>query len=395
MSNYENESVRVVLKKDRDKSVRNYHPWIFSGAVAEVKGSFIPGDIVKVFSRTGDFLGKGFINPNSQIRIRILTFQKERIDDEFFLKRLSEARRFRADRIDASTTACRMVHGEGDYLSGLVIDMYNDVCVFQIHSQGMENLRHQLLDWMKAVFEPVCIVERSEGSGRREEGLEERRGLSWGKLPEKLVIRENGVMYYVDILEGQKTGFFLDQRDNRERIARLCSGKQLLNCFSYTGGFSLAAALNGALTTSVETSQSAQKLAMDNFVLNQLDPATYNFPVKNVFDFLSDAEKNFDVIVLDPPAFVKKQSQVNKGSRAYKEVNRLAMTALSSGGFLLSCSCSAHVSWDLFQKILFSAARESRRKVRIMGRYGQPYDHPINIYHPEGEYLKTFLLQVI
>ncbi len=393
MSSYENPAVRVLLKKERDKSVKNYHPWIFSGAIAGVTGGYIPGDIVPVYSHSGEFLAKGFINPHSQIRIRILTFKDEPIDDHFFLHRLRKAQLLRTTEISGLTTAYRAVHGDGDYLPGLVIDVYNDICVVQVYSHGMENLRNPLLEWLKTVFSPAGIVERSEGSSRKEEGLALRKELILGKIDPRLIIEENGIRYYVDLLKGQKTGFFLDQRDNRARIGQLSAGKSLLNCFSYTGGFSLAAAVNGAVTTSVEISQNAQDLAIANFGLNQLDPSAHSFRVKSAFDFFYDTKDSFEVIVLDPPAFVKRRSQVNKGSRAYKEINRLAFNALSPQGHLLTCSCSAHVSWDLFQKIIFAAAQESGKNVQIIGRYGQPSDHPVNIYHPEGEYLKTFLLR--
>jgi len=393
MKSLENISAKIILKKKREKSVLNRHPWIFSGAVDLIEGNFEPGDIVPVFANDGRFLAKGFLNPKSQIIVRILSFDDEPIDSSFFINRIQRAIALRKHYIDPRDTAYRLVHGEGDQLSGLVVDKYNDNLVMQIFSLGMDRLREDLLQWLVDLLDVTCIIERSEGESRKYEGLTPHKTVLRGKVPEKVVITENGLQYQVDLWNGQKTGFYLDQRNNRALVGKLVSeNKRVLNCFSYSGGFSVSAAKNKAITASVDISLESIELAKGNFLLNDLDPSRHAFETISVFDYLSEVRETFDVIILDPPAFVKKKNHITKGSRAYKEINRLAMKRLSPGGLLLSSSCSSYVSWDLFQKILYGAAKDAGRLVRIIGRYGQPADHPVNIYHPEGEYLKSFLL---
>ncbi len=395
MNTLENQLTRVILKKGREKSVKNFHPWIFSGAIDRVEGNFHPGDIIRVFSGEGQFVAKGMINPRSQIMIRVLTFQDESITEEFLSNRISEAYEFRQRFVAPSSDAMRVIHGDADYLSGLVVDQYRSTLVVQFFSLGMVRLKKVLLHSIQEIFQPEAIVERSEGLSLGEEGLSPTKEILMGSVSPELVIEENGIRYRVDVWNGQKTGFYLDQRDNRRRVRYLATGKKILNCFSYSGGFSIAAALSGASTTSVDVSESAQEMAQINFRLNGIDPGLHRFHTGNAIDFLSQDEENYDLIILDPPAFVKRRAHVAKGSRAYKEVNRLAMRRVRAGGLLLSCSCSSPVDWVLFQQILFSAAQESGRRVQIIARYGQPADHPVSIYNPEGEYLKTILLRVL
>lgn len=395
MKSFENSAVKVFLKKGREKSVKNFHPWIFSGAIERITGEFSPGDIISVFSSDGVFLAKGFINPQSQIRIRILSFLEEPIGPEFFIGRISEAYRFRQSILPARTNAFRVVHGDGDFLSGLVIDKYDSVSVIQLFSRGMEKLRPHLGEWMESVFRPAVILERTESFSLAEEGIPAKKEIIKGKLPDELNIEEHGMVFKVDVWTGQKTGFYLDQRDNRQRIATWSGGKRVLNCFSYSGGFSVAAALQGAITVSVDVSEKALELARQNFKLNGIPLVGHRFEAADVFDFFQNNKEQYEVVILDPPAFIKKRMQILKGARAYQEINRLAMARVEANGLMLSCSCSAHLSWDLFQKIVFAAAQQSGRGVQIIGRYGQPPDHPINIYHPEGEYLKSLLLRII
>jgi 23S rRNA (cytosine1962-C5)-methyltransferase len=395
MKFFENAVVKVFLKKGREKSVKNFHPWIFSGAIERISGEFSAGDIVSVFSPDGVFLAKGFINPQSQIRIRILSFREEPIGPEFFIRRISDAYQFRQRILPAKTNAYRVVHGDGDGLSGLVIDKYESVLVLQLFSKGMEKLRPHLKEWMESVFSPAVIIERTEGSSLVEEGIQASKEVLKGTIPEEHHIEEHGIVFKVDIWNGQKTGFYLDQRDNRQRMAVYSGGKKVLNCFSYSGGFSVAAAIQGAMTVSIDASEKALELARQNFKLNRLPSDKHRFEATDVYDFLQNNKEQFGVVILDPPAFIKKRVQIPKGARAYQEINRLAMLRIQANGLMLSCSCSAHLSWDLFQKIVFAAAQQSGRGVQIIGRYGQPPDHPVNIYHPEGEYLKSLLLRII
>ncbi|MFQ5583249.1 MAG: class I SAM-dependent rRNA methyltransferase [Calditrichia bacterium] len=394
MKTLENTSARAVLKRSRERSVKNRHPWIFSGAVARTEGKFEPGDIVPVYSSDGQFLAKGFINPRSQIYIRLFTFHEQPVTRQFLQNRIEQAFNFRKEIIPGNTNAYRLINAEGDLMPGLIVDLYHSGAVMQIYSAGMKRIEKIIQEILLKLLRPGFLVEKSEGDALSAEGLQPSNAVVFGDVPNRIQINENGVKFLVDIIGGQKTGFFLDQRDNRHLIGQLSRDKKVLNCFSYTGGFSVYAALQGAHTCSVESSGAAQALAAENFQLNEIDPLKHDFVVANVFKYLRESGEGFDIIILDPPAFVKHKSQQMRGSRAYKDLNRLAIKKVNDGGLVLSCSCSAFVNWDLFQKIIFSAGQEAGRNVQIIGRFAQPPDHPVSIFHPEGEYLKTFLLRV-
>lgn len=393
MNTLENKQARVILKKGRSRSLKNRHPWVFSGGVEQIEGGFQPGDILSVYDSEKHFLGKGFINPHSQIRVRLLTVQDEEIDSAFFRRQVEHSLRLRETFIPPQTSAYRLIHSEGDFLPGLIVDRYNDLLVTQFNTLGMFRIKEHIVAILRELLHPQTIIEKTEASALREEGLKPVKEILQGEAPGIITIEENGIKFLVDIMEGQKTGFFLDQRDNHRMIGNLAAGKKVLNCFSYTGGFSIYAALNGAATTSLDSSEPALYLAERNFALNGLETAAHQFVAGNAFEFLREKQEIYDIIILDPPAFVKHKKDVEKGARAYKDINRLAIKQVQNGGLVLTCSCSAFVNWDLFQKIIFSAAQEAGRSVQILARPGQPADHPINIYHPEGEYLKTFLLR--
>lgn len=395
METLENQQARVILKKGRAKSALNRHPWIFSGAIDRVEGECEGGEVVPVYSAEKRLLGKGFFNPRSQIRVRLLSFEDQPVNREFFRRKIRQALELREKLIPAHTTACRLVHSEGDFLPGLVVDRYGKVLAAQFSSLGMAKLKPLMVEILKELLRPAAIFERSEGSALREEGLTPLKQSLWGETPGVVEILENNLRFRVDVPEGQKTGFYLDQRDNRRLIGELAAGSQaLLNCFSYTGGFSVYAALQGAATTSVDASEPALALARENFGLNGLNPEGHRFVPANVFEFLREPPETYDIIILDPPAFVKHRKDLEKAARGYKDINRLAIKQVKSGGLLLTCSCSHFVNRDLFRKIVFSAAQEAGRNVQILAQPGQPPDHPVNIFHPEGEYLKTLLLRV-
>ncbi len=392
----ENPAARVVLKKGRAKSIKNFHPWVYSGAVDRVEGEFQPGDIVRVVSYDGHFQAKGFINPKSQLFVRVLTFKDEPIDVAFLEGRIRAAFRRRLQWLPANTNAFRVVNSDADRLSGLIADYYNGIVVVQINSRGMDRLREVIVPLLQRITEAHAVYERSESPSRKDEGLTQRKGVLTGTVPERHAIEENGVKFWVDIAEGQKTGFFLDQRDNRQRVGQWAARRErLLNLFSYSGGFSVYAALAGIPTISVDISEPALALARENFKLNGLDPSRHQFVVANVFDYLREVNDHFDFVVLDPPAFIKKRKHISQGTRGYKDINLMTMKKMVDGGALLSCSCSHYLDWNLFQKVLFAAAQDANRQVQIIGRYAQPHDHPISVFHPEGEYLKSFWLQVL
>lgn len=391
----ENQHARVILKKGRAKSVLNRHPWIFSGAIDRVQGECEGGEIVPVYSAEKRLLGKGFFNPHSQIRVRLLSFTDEPVNHEFFHRKIQHALELREKLIPAHTSACRLIHGEGDFLPGLVVDRYGEVLAVQFNALGMAKLKPLIVEILKELLRPAAIFERSEGLALREEGLAPLKQALWGEPPGGVEILENNLRFRVDVVEGQKTGFYLDQRDNRRLIGELAGNNTtVLNCFSYTGGFSVYAALRGAATTSLDASEAALLLAKENFALNGLNPEEHRFLAGNVFEFLRESSETYDIIILDPPAFAKHQKDLEKAARGYKDINRLAIRQLNSGGLLLTCSCSHFVNRDLFRKIVFSAAQETGRNVQILAQPGQPPDHPVNIFHPEGEYLKTLLLRV-
>lgn len=391
--------IHCYLKKNRDKSVANRHPWVFSGAIHKIvdEDGAGAGAEVRVLTYDGKFLARGFYSPDSQIRCRLLRWQDKPIDRAFLEKKIRQAVALRADFMREGDTAWRVINSEGDGLPGLVVDRYADVLVVQIMTAGMEQRKEMICEILENELSPAVIYEKSDGIIRSEEGLAAHAAALKGELPrEGVEISENGLRYMVDIAGGQKTGFYLDQRDNRALIAGLARGKRVLNCFSYSGGFTLSALKGGAeRVISVDSSRSALKLAQRNCELNGFTCAEDDFVVTDVFQYLRDVESSFDLIILDPPALAKHKRDVESAARAYKDVNLHALKLLQGGGLLLSCSCSRHVSPDLFQKILFSAASDAGKTVRILAERAHAPDHPIDIYHPESRYLHAFLLQVV
>ncbi len=383
----------VVLKKGRDKAVRNRHHWIFSGAVASLPG-FEPGEILPVRSAGGELLGHAYFNPRSSIIGRMVSFGAA--EPFAALERnIDSALALRRGLIDGETTACRLVHGEGDSLPGLVVDRYADVLVLQVATLGMERLKPQIVAWLAQRARPRSIYEASRLPTRREEGLPDIEGWLLGEAVEEVEIRESGLRFIVEPAESQKTGFFLDLRAMRELVGSLAEGRRLLNCFSYTGAFSVAALAGGARSAdSVDSSPAAMDLARRNFALNGLPLEGNGFIVDDVFGYLRRAEAAYDMIILDPPAFAKKRADLVSACRGYKDINRLALQKIAAGGLLLTFSCSHFVDAGLFQQVVWEASVEASRRVRILQRHRLACDHPINIFHPESEYLKSLLLYV-
>lgn len=376
--------MKVILKPGREKALYNRHPWIFSGAI-DTRPNPCSGEIMPVYSSKGDLLGHAFLNSKSQLIGRVVSFGNE--DPYDAIKRhLEEA--LRARQFNDQTSAYRLVNGEGDFLPGLIIDQYDDLAVMQIGCLGMEKLKPFILQHLP--FDHV--YEKSDLPSRREEGLLPFEGWLKGKK-DNLVIKENGLKFKVS-LEGQKTGFFLDQREMRELIRRLAKEKRVLNTFAYSGGFSIAALAGGAKeVVSVDISEPAVKLIGENIRLNGF-PEQKNI-VADVFEYLRKESLDYDIVILDPPAFAKKAKDVVQACRGYKDINRLAMSKMPKGSLLLTCSCSHHVDEKLFQQVVFQASIEAQREVQILSRHHLAMDHPINVACPEGEYLKSFLLRVL
>ena len=386
----------LVLRPGRDKSLRRLHPWIFSGAVAEVRGNPHIGDTVRVVSSQGDPLGAAAYSPESQLRARMWTFDSDTVvDAEFVTSRVVQAAQ-RRDRLRAITNSVRLVFSEADGLPGVIADRYDDCVVVQFGSAGAERWRDVVADALMSLPGIVCVYERSDTDSREREGLELRAGVLRGGLPDnETMLVENGYRFAVGMTAGQKTGFYLDQRDARAEVAKYANGRTVLNTFSYTGAFSVIAAANGATSvTSLDSSAPALLGALRNAELNsvavgdQIEGDAFTELRK-----LRDRARSYDLIVLDPPKFAATEAQVDRATRAYKDLNLLAIKLLAPGGTLMTFSCSGGLSPDLFQKVVAGAALDARRTVRIVGRLSQPSDHPVPLSFPEAAYLKGLILE--
>jgi 23S rRNA (cytosine1962-C5)-methyltransferase len=385
----------VILKKQRDKSVKNHHPWIFSGGIERIEGAPQAGDIVDVLSN-GVVLGKGFYNPKNSIAVRMISFASPEINQEYWRNALSAAISRRA-AYGAVSSAYRLVHGEADMLPGLTVDKYGEYLCIQISIIGMDRLRETIVGLLQELLKPKGIYERSDIPSRKVDGLPMINQVLFGEVPERIEIIENELVFDVDVRNGQKTGFFLDQRENRLELRPLVKGLRVLNCFGYSGGFAVSAAKGGA--TEVETvdiSEDATRMALAHFARNGFVGNKYRAITADVFEYLREVTPgSYDVIILDPPAFTKNKDSVMAAARGYKEINRQAARVLSSGGILVTCSCSQHIDRMLFQKIVHDGVIDAGKDVQILAIRGQGPDHPINISHPEGEYLKCLICRVL
>ena len=391
----------IILKPGREKALNRRHPWIFSMAIKKVNGKPELGQTVDVFDNQGKWLAKGAYSPESQIRIRIWSFdQDQAIDGDFFIQRIKQAFAVRQSIIkDGGLTGFRLVAAESDYLPGITVDHYDDTLVCQLLSAGAEFNRHHIIAALEHVFPTHAIYDRSDVDVRKKEGLEKTHGDIKGELDDSLkIIEENGIKILVDIKGGHKTGFYFDQRENRRIAAQYCKDKTVLNCFSYTGTFGIYAIKNGAKHfTNVDLSQGALDIAEQNMAINDIDMDKVDFVKADVFKLLRiyrEEGRRFDVIILDPPKFADNKSQVNGACRGYKDINMLAMQLLNPGGTLLTYSCSGLISADLFQKVVADAALDAKRDAQIIARLSQASDHPIASTFPEGFYLKGFALTV-
>lgn len=384
---------RVILKAGKEKPLLNHHHWIFSGAVAESPKN-LQGEILPVFSEKGILLGNAYFNSKAKIFGRMVSFGDQAPLDAI-LDHLDSALKLRREFFDPSkTTAYRLVNAEGDFLPGLIVDCYDDALVVQISTLGMEKLKTDVLKHLQQILKPSFIYEKSTSSSRKEEGLKPFEQLLVGTLKEEITILENGLKFLVP-LQGQKTGFFLDHREMREQIRTLAKNKRVLNCFAYTGGFSIYAAKGGALSVdSVDISQMAMELAQKNSELNSIS-IPMGFITEDVFRYIRESSLQYDLVILDPPAFAKHRKDIISACRGYKDINRVVLQKMPPQSILLTSSCSYFVDEQLFQKVIFQAAAEAKREVRIIGRHRLAVDHPINIFHPEGDYLKSLLLYVV
>jgi 23S rRNA (cytosine1962-C5)-methyltransferase len=389
--------LRIYLKQGRERPVLNGHPWIFSGAIEESDGARGEAGIADVYDFRRNWIARGLHSPKSQIRVRVLTWKTEALDYDFFSRRISRAYDARRDYLAATTNAYRLINGEGDFLPGLIVDRYGDYFVCQFLTAGMDLFKQEITATLGDLFRSKGIFEKSEGRVREEEGLAASTGVLAGDPPpDSFLIEENGFKFLVDPRRGQKTGFFLDQRDNRALLSTLTKNKTILNAFAYSGAFSVYACGGGAKEViSIDSSRPALELAEQNLALNGFAAVGSELLKGDAFAYLKECGRTFDVIVLDPPSLAPKRSDVAAATGGYKFLNLHALKDLNPGGLLLTFSCSQHLSLDLFQKVVFGAAVDAGRKVSLMRRLGQPLDHPVSLHHPEGEYLKGLVVRVL
>ncbi|MCH4182144.1 MAG: class I SAM-dependent rRNA methyltransferase [Prevotella sp.] len=389
---------QVYLKKGKEESLKRFHPWIFSGALSHIDSGVEEGDLVRVITKDGSFIALGHYQTGS-IAVRVLSFEDRPIDDDFWRSRLESALRMRiaigiADGINGNIY--RLVHGEGDNLPGLIIDCYGKTAVMQAHSVGMHRCRkiisRILLEVMGSRIENIFY--KSETTLPLYDDLGEENGFMYGGNADDVAV-ENGLKFHIDWLKGQKTGFFIDQRENRSLLEKYASGRSVLNMFCYTGGFSVYAMRGGAkLVHSVDSSAKAIELARSNVEMNFPRDKRHEAFDEDAFKFLDEHDEKYDLIVLDPPAFAKHRSALHNALKGYIRLNLKGLQRIQPGGILFTFSCSQAVNKDQFRAAVFTAAAQAHRRVRILHQLHQPADHPINIYHPEGEYLKGLVLYV-
>lgn len=388
----------VTLLKGKEKSVLRKHPWVFSGAIKQPVAGIEDGEVVRVLDYKGDLLGKGYYQNTKSINVRLITFKEEEIDQNFYDNKISEAMKFRAGILNFSergTNAYRLFHGEGDGIPGLIIDIYGRCAVIQSHTLGVYFARTEIAKAIKNNYSDRISTIYSKAKDTLPVNLETRieDGHLTGDL-DSTTIEENGIFFHVNWKEGQKTGFFLDQRENRKILQSYVRDKSVLNCFCYTGGFSLYALKAGAKSvTSVDISEKAMNTLNQNLILNELGNNHFA-ECANVMDFLKNSTKEYDVLIVDPPAFAKSINKKHNAVQAYKRLNALALSQVKKGGILFTFSCSQVIGEQLFYDTIVAAAIESNRNIKVIQKLSQGPDHPVNIYHPEGSYLKGLILYI-
>ena len=388
---------KIVLKSGKDQSPRRFHPWIFSGAIKKIYGDPVEGDLVDVYDNKDEFLAVGHYQPGS-IAVRILSFRNITPDTDFFRERIRSAIEYRRSTglySNDQTNVYRLVHAEGDDMPGLIVDYYNGVAVMQMHSVGMYRMRKEFAGILKEILGDnlKAVYDKSEGTIPFMSGIKPVNEFLYGNS-DPVVVSENGFKFKIDWTTGQKTGFFIDQRENRRLLGEYSEGKSVLNMFGYTGGFSVYAMKNASLAHTVDSSASAIEMADENIKLNFGDDSRHKSFKTDAFEFLNDIKDRYDLIILDPPAFAKHNNVLANALQGYKRLNIKAIEQIRPGGIIFTFSCSQVVTRENFRKSVFAAAANTGRRVRILHQMSQPPDHPVNIYHPESEYLKGLVLYV-
>ena len=387
----------IKLKKNEEKRILNGHPWVFSNEIENFSSQIEPGTIVDIEDYKGRFIGRGYFNPRSLISVRLFTTKRENIDEAFFKKRIADAYEYRKN-IFPSETSYRMVYSEGDFLPGLIIDKYENIMVIQSLTAGIEKQLNDICNILIEEFKPEAIIAKNDTAIRELEGLKLETKILYGKTPEITAIERNGLKFEVDVISGQKTGFFFDQCENYLRLADIVKGKDVLDCFCYIGGWSLHAARYGAKSVNgIDSSEKAISTAKENASLNGLADKC-NFEIADVFEKLRGLNKEgkkFDVVILDPPAFAKSRAKIASAIKGYKEINLQAMQLLRPRGYLITCSCSHHLSQEMFFDLLNVAALDAKRAARLVELRTQARDHPMLLAVKETAYLKCAILQML
>ena len=391
----------IRLKKGKEKAVRQLHPWVFSGAIDQVKGAPENGEIVMVTDSTNNFLAYGFFNDKSRVAVRLLEWNLEtEINEDWWRNKIAKAVKKRESLYNQDTNTYRLIFSEADFIPGLIVDRYADFLSVQILTSGIERIKPIIIDELQKLLDPKGIFDRSDASARAHDGMDASSGgiLSGLEPPEFVSVKENGIFYHVNIADGQKSGFYCDQRDNRRLVADHSKGKKTLDCFSYSGGFSLNAFRAGATeVVSVDSSALALDTLKKNIEINsfnQIPHRMFQSDVNKQLRVFREQNEKFDLIILDPPKYAPSRSALTKASRAYKDLNRLAMVLLNEGGLLATFSCSGAVDISMFKQILAWAALDAGKDVQFIEQYAQPSDHPVRSSFPEGEYLKGLLCRV-
>lgn len=392
---------KIILNKGKDKAAWQLHPWVFSGAISAALGKPQNGDIVSVYNIEDEFIAYGIYNGNSRVAVRLLEWDpSQEITEQWWRNRVSKAVNNRLSLLHDSNNTVRLIFAEADFLPGLIADKYADFISVQVHSAGIEKVKDIIVDQLVQLLQPKGIYERSDLKSREYEGLPDTNGLLYGAVPPEFVdVIENGIHYQVNIVEGQKSGFYCDQRENRAITARFAKDKKLLDCFSYSGGFTLNAFREGASSiTSVDSSGLAIETLKNNIKLNGFDTSKHTAVQSDVNKYLrelGEQGEKFDVIVLDPPKYAPTRSALEKASRAYKDLNRRGLMLLNSGGLLATFSCSGAMDIDTFKQVIAWAALDAGKEIQFIYQYCQPEDHPVRASFPESEYLKGLLVRVL
>lgn len=388
----------IQVKRGKEKAVQQHHPWLFSGALETPKKGIEAGEIVRVHDCNKQFLAYGYFNIASKIIVRLLEWNEAiAVDETWWKEKIKQSVARRADLVaNKATNAYRLVHGEADFLPGLIVDQYGDYLSLQLLTAGVEKQKKLIIDTLQELLSPKGIMERSDTDSRKIEGLEPFAGVVSGKVPEEIKIKENVISFSVSLHAGQKSGYYVDQRDNRALLASLVKGKSVLDCFSYTGGFSVYARAAGArAVTTVDSSAGAISQVKKNYEVNKLAYQEEAVIEADCFEFLRQNTTTFDVVILDPPKLAPTRASVERAQRAYKDINRLGMRAVAPGGLLATFSCSAGMDIALFKQIIAWAALDAGREIQIVHQFCQPADHPVRASFPESEYLKGLLCRVL